>query len=341
MVDASLANTMTFNNSYFVTEGTGVLKRNVPNDGTEVLFPIGTDSYSPVILSNTGSEGSNFSVGVKNTFDYVVADVNKVVNKQWNIAAETPLVSNLKIGLGWNGSVQAAGFNPALPNISLIRYNGTAWEETAAAINGTDPYSAQASGFTTFGYFGVENGTLVLPLKLLAFKASSGNGLNKPVRLSWTTVNEINTKGFDIERSTNGKNFNLVDYVSSKNRPDVQSYVYNDTDPLPGISYYRLKQIDKDGKYEYSEIISVDNKTALSFSLYPNPVASILTIQYPVVNTNTQITVYSSDGKKLLHKALDLGKYETAIDISELESGIYLLELNDNTERAIAKFFKK
>ena len=104
-----------------------------------------------------------------------------------------------------------------------------------------------------------------LPVTYFNFSASKQQ---QSVLLSWQTANEINNNYFSIERSS-GRNFNALYKISSN---DKHAYSYTDLNPLQGNNYYRLKQVDKDGKFSYSQIVSVVFDDANKFVIYPNPV---------------------------------------------------------------------
>ena len=161
LVDASKTSTFAITPNYFVVSGKGKLKR--PVGTTAVVFPIGTSltTYNPVTLINTGT-ADNFSVGVKNTFDYAVVDSSKVVNKQWIINEDVSGGSNLTTKFGWTAADQASGFDLTQPT-AVMQYTGSTWSNTPTAIagNGTvaDPYTVSTSGITTLSAFGVTNYT--------------------------------------------------------------------------------------------------------------------------------------------------------------------------------------
>lgn len=159
-VDASRTTVLNTGTSYFTTNGTGVLIRRVDNLGE--TFPVGaqgSSTYSPIVLTNSGTP-MNFSVSVKNQFDYSVPNSNKIVNKQWSIMADSAGAANLTVAPQWLSADQAAGFDPA-KSISIIRYNGSDWVASNAGLSGlgtqANPYAATASGFSAFGQFAVEN----------------------------------------------------------------------------------------------------------------------------------------------------------------------------------------
>jgi hypothetical protein len=118
-----------------------------------------------------------------------------------------------------------------------------------------------------------------LPIELVNFNCSyinrNTNGLN------WTTASESNNDYFAIERSSNGIEFNQIAKVDGAgNSLTTLNYSFKDENPLSGISYYRLKQVDFNGKFSYSEICSVTNNGDGNVSFYPNPVRTSLTIDY-------------------------------------------------------------
>jgi hypothetical protein len=132
--------------------------------------------------------------------------------------------------------------------------NSTAW-------TGPGPTSGPAS-----------YGTAPLPIELTSFTAELDN---TSVMLKWTTATEVNNDFFTVERSRNGMSFEEVAKVDGAgNSSTSMSYSAPDKSPLEGTSYYRLKQTDYDGKYEYSQIIAIEYQntaTGCVLKVYPNP----------------------------------------------------------------------
>jgi hypothetical protein len=159
LVEASKTTSLATGSNYFITTGSGALKRSV--GATTVSFPVGvsTDTYNPVTLTNSGTV-DNFMVSVKNSFDNAVPDANKVVNKQWTITEEVAGGSNVTAGFGWVVTDQAGTFDPS-QSLAAMQYKNASWNMTAATLSGSgtvaSPYTATAAGFTTFGSFGVTN----------------------------------------------------------------------------------------------------------------------------------------------------------------------------------------
>jgi hypothetical protein len=159
LVDASKTTNLNLGTNYFVTSGTGALKRAVATTAT--VFPIGTSatSYNPVTLTNTGT-ADNYSVSLKDTFDLKPANINKLVNKQWQISEDIQGGSSLSVKLQWATVDQAQGFD-INSFVGIIRNNGQAWEDNKVTVSGSgtsaSPYTATASGLTNLGQFAVSN----------------------------------------------------------------------------------------------------------------------------------------------------------------------------------------
>ena len=127
-----------------------------------------------------------------------------------------------------------------------------------------------------------------IPVELTSFTA---NVINKTVRLNWITATELNNSGFEIERmsiltSQVSNSWEKIGFVTGNGTStEVSTYSFVDNHPAQGKNYYRLKQIDFDGSFEYSNIIEVDFILPIEFSLeqnYPNPFNPITTIKYSI-----------------------------------------------------------
>ena len=171
--------------------------------------------------------------------------------------------SNAKIAIPWvaNNAVLAYA------DLRLAHFDGTDWDMITASPVGTDASGVITSGsaVSTFSPFtlGSSSSTNVLPIELVSFYGEKKDNRNI---LSWTTASEINNAYFTIEKSYNGFDFEWVG-TQDGSSPSTQIINYNLTDfnILKTINYYRLKQTDFDGKFEYSNTISIDNRIDDSF----------------------------------------------------------------------------
>jgi hypothetical protein len=188
------------------------------------------------------------------------------------------------------------------------------------------------------------NGTICnssIPVELVSFNASVAN--NK-VDLNWKTVTEVNNFGFEIERASSKTTFSLmwkkIGFVEgSGNTTEPKDYKFTDSKPTGGNKFqYRLKQIDYDGKFEYSNIVEINiviDKFELSQN-YPNPFNPSTKINYSIPsNANDQMSsvilkVYDILGNEvitLINEEKAAGVYEIEFDATEIPSGVYFYRL--------------
>lgn len=212
---------------------------------------------------------------------------------------------------------------------------GTTW--TPADINNSG-FGVALSAKLLFGLPGnaeVDNisitisSTAPLPVELTFFKAT---GLDSKVKLTWETSVEVNNDYFEVQNSKNGVDFETVGVIDGQgNTNEVSNYEFEHDFPFAGFNYYRLKQVDFNGAFEYSDIELVNfNITAFSdFQVYPNPVSvgSNLNVSSNF-DESFYVTVYSNDGKVVLSEYL---KGSNQIDVSKFSAGSYLLNIKSNS----------
>ncbi|MBN9381942.1 MAG: T9SS type A sorting domain-containing protein [Chitinophagaceae bacterium] len=165
-----------------------------------------------------------------------------------------------------------------------------------------------------------------LPVQLLYFNATLNNGTTL---LKWATANEFNNDHFELERSPKGDIFTWLASIKSHGNSDVQQYYeYTDPHPFDGNTYYRLKQVDIDGNFRYSPIVSVRTIADFSYSTYPNPAKDKFVLS---INATTagegQFVLTDLSGKTLSVREVHLaaGSNTCEWDISRLPKGVYFL----------------
>jgi Secretion system C-terminal sorting domain len=167
--------------------------------------------------------------------------------------------------------------------------------------------------------------TTVLPLHFTIF---SGSNAENTIKLEWQTENEINTKSFEIEKSNNGITYSAIGLTNAKgNNALTQQYYFTDAAPLPGNNYYRIKQIDKDGRYAYSTAIKVSTKISNNgITVYPQPAQTIMNVvltQQP--QQSTQIKLYTASGQ--LIKTITATAVLNVINVQSLPVGNYMMSV--------------
>jgi hypothetical protein len=192
--------------------------------------------------------------------------------------------------------------------------------------------------------FGVVPPT-ALPVELSSFSASI---FNSRVKLNWETATEVNNYGFEIFRqahistSLSVTGWEKIGFVNGNgNSNSTKNYSFEDKSVLSGKYSYKLKQIDNDGKYEYSKTVEVDlgipNKFELSQN-YPNPFNPNTTIKFSMPEAgNVKLTIYNILGqevKTLVNEYKEAGLYTVNFDAENLNSGLYIykLQVNDFTQ---------
>jgi len=177
-----------------------------------------------------------------------------------------------------------------------------------------------------------------LPIELLGF---SGRLSDLGVELVWQTANEVNNYGFQIENSSDSKSWQIIDFVEGKGIfQEVVEYQYTDQKPVSGINYYRLKQVDFNGEFEYSEIITVRNEKNLvnEIQVYPNPSQGIIKIQ--LSNSSGQLAklkIMDQLGRKIWEFS---GIATESILFEEMEivqNGVYYLIAQVGSQRRCKK----
>jgi hypothetical protein len=171
--------------------------------------------------------------------------------------------------------------------------------------------------------------TTPLPVTFTAFTAAKKGTSSL---LNWNTASEKNNVGFDIERSSNGKNFTRIDNVATKaeqgNSCAPLHYSYTDNAPMQGINYYRLRQVDKDGHYDYSTIASVYFGNIVgNVKIYPNPAIDNIFVD---AEEGSSISIFTITGQKLLVNTHAKGRI-TSLDVSALAAGNYVVTITDSS----------
>ncbi len=226
---------------------------------------------------------------------------------------------------------------------SLTGIAGSTSSKTWTGITGNTlrVWACMAANGSTEEYdlttFTVSGGT-VLPIMLSSFFANRTK--DNEVKVTWQTASESQNKGFDIERSTDGSRFEKIGFVAGKGTTsETQNYSFEDKS-ASGLVYYRLKQLDFDGRFEYSHVLVVDNKSKEDrFVVAPNPVSDMLNIEYLGRNNDTRsIEIYDVFGKLIYQVSNDL--QENEINTSNLQSGTYIWKINQNGNIQSGKFIK-
>ncbi len=188
-----------------------------------------------------------------------------------------------------------------------------------------------------------------LPVKLVSFTATL-NKQNDKSDLKWITASEDNVSHFEIERSFDGQNFKQIALVfAAGNSVSKINYSYPDdlTNTTSAVIYYRLKMVDNDGKYSYSDVrlirITNQNDQALTINTFPNPVSSELRITIPATWQSKKVLyeVFNSNGQIMIRNEIASSSQTETINVNRLAPGFYIVKASCNSEVAQQKIIRQ
>ncbi len=169
--------------------------------------------------------------------------------------------------------------------------------------------------------------TGLLPVTLIDFNAKENT---ENVLVTWTSTFETNFRNYEVERSVNGVTFTTIGTVAGQNLGNY--HFYDNHLPAENIIYYRLKMVDIDGKTNYSKIVSVRLTSAGNrLSLFPNPTANFITVKLTQVATaTTNVKITDITGRAVKTKSIAAGTVQFKLDVSDLPSGRYFIQVISN-----------
>lgn len=235
-------------------------------------------------------------------------------------------------------------FTPTGGSNSVVMSSHSANSGNTAILNWTNVSSFTITGAASAGQYAIDEiivETAPLPVQLTTFEA---NVLGNSVSLNWQTEVELNNEMFLVEQSLDGRTFNEIGQVAGKGTTiEPQSYRFEVENPRNGIAYYRLKQIDFDGQFEYSPIISVQfkgNNTEIG-DFYPNP--SPLGFVNLMINAQDdqeiEISVIDLTGKLVMNQvhSISNGDSRMDLDFSSLDPGMYMIRIGNDSNATYRK----
>ncbi len=316
---------LNYDSAHFIaSNGTGKLK--LVNSNAENIYPVGPSltSMNFMRLNNAGTP-DNFSVRVG---DYVLrqgttGDTMQIVtvDRTWFIEESVPGGSNATVEFWWSISHEQPGFDRA--NCRTAHYTSF-WElgvTGPAGLASTGQYSKIQANYTSFSPFTVTSGTdITVPIKLLTLTATSKQN---DVLLEWRTADETNTSHFDLEYSNDGLRFERIAQKAAFNTAGNHQYQHMHIAPAGSTLYYRIRQVDRDARFVYSNIIKL-SRSKLPVILYPNPAHDFVQIKNLVAADVKEIRVTALDGKfAAVWKVSNLMQF----NVSGLAAGIYSISI--------------
>jgi hypothetical protein len=324
--------------SYVVTNGTGRLKRNGVG-ATAAFFPIGDAVYfTPVTLSNAGT-ADNFAAKFTQLYPVCFttsAQQEASVVGTWEISEDAPGGSNCTISID-KGSVPT-GSSFSILNATIAHCQGTDIGHLSGMSSGT---TVTGSGFTTFSPFGIGNAA-VLPIELLTFDARQQG---QTALLTWRTASEQDNDYMAVERSADGRAWAEIGRVTGAGTTAIpQDYRFVDERPLPRLNYYRLRQVDFDGTYEYHRTVALDFRVEGGglWQIFPSLAGEMIQVRLAAPSSQeARVAVVNLQGQVLLQAALPAGPTELQLDVARLPAGLYAVLIQRGGQRWVERFVKE
>jgi len=302
-------------------------------------FPIGDNTgtleYSPVTINMTSGTYSNAFVSAKviNAKHPNNTSAGNYINRYWTISRSGITNPVYDIDLFYaDGDV--AG-NKA--DLWGGRWSGSSWSPLNSAIPAENKLSG--TGLTSFSDF-TGGEADALPVELTSFTARAAGNV---VTLNWETATEVDNNGFDVERNSTGtwQKIGFVEGHGTANSPKY--YTFTDKSVTGNKIQYRLRQVDNDGTFEYSNVVEVE-LAPTTFTLdqnYPNPFNPTTMIRFSLPTASVvTLNVYNTLGEKvvtLLNGAMESGYHQVSFDAANLPSGLYLYEIKAGEFSSIKK----
>lgn len=348
IINTNSTNILTIEDDATVTSGTSTCFIDGPmkKAGDDAfVFPVGDGTtWARIGISAPATVSSVFQaqylkIPYTNTSSVHVSLHHVSTLEHWILNRITG-TDNLRVTLFWeDGTINKIN---DLNNLVVARFNGTNWvsETQSGGVTGNTTTgtvtSQEISSFSPFS-FGALVSTNPLPIELLTFNAIKNT--NNGVDINWSTASETGNDYFTVERT---KDYNLFEKISNVkgagNSTGVLHYRITDAVPLDGISYYRLKQTDYDGRYSYSKLIFVDLNNHSLIQIYPNPVYldknASLTLDGLPKGTEVMVRVSTLQGELIFtKKSVNQSKTDIYLsDLGELVAGIYFIEIVYGTQ---------
>jgi hypothetical protein len=241
-----------------------------------------------------------------------------------------------------------------ITNVGVFKNNdacGTAIAGTAAGQTISGRYTQSTFGHalqfnvTSFSSFYFFNASTTLPFDLISF---TGKAYNSSSKLEWVVANQLDVESYTVERSTDIRTFEEIGTVKAKDGSGSITYNFTDFDAAAKgtIVYYRIRSNETSGSGKYTQIISINFGSILitSISLMPNPGQNKTTaIINSVADETAQIKVIDNTGRmiKLINVSLVKGKNNIILDMSDLKTGLYYIDVIGKTISEKIKFIKQ
>jgi len=307
---------------------------------TAFTFPTGKGGlYRPISISGPALATDNFTAQYFNssplsTYPNSSRDntLDHISNAEYWILNRSGGTSAVSVSLSWDSNSGGVG---NLANLAVARWDlsqgkwkdqGNNGAPTGNTSKGTVTSSTTVSTFsvpTSVFTLGTTTNANVLPVRLSSFTCSCSQGV---ATLQWITATELNSDRFEIERTSTGVSYESIgEEAGNGTSAQAHRYQFRDDSPSAGSSYYRLKQVDYDGKVSYSELCHIENDGSAQVKVYPNPATDFVNIELSEVELSA-VKVWNAAGE-IVYVPYSTSDNKIVLNTSEQKSGLYVVEL--------------
>ncbi len=295
--------------STHVKATSGTLRKNYASTGS-FLFPVGDGTnYSPITLNFTSGSFSSgsASVSVNNTKHPNNNSASHFLSRYWSVS------SSGITGFSCNVSAQYADADISGTETLLTgaNYSAGEWLDLGAVTPGSNLITGTVSGFSDF----TAGESAAFPVEWLDFSATRQGG---SVHLNWVTASETNNDYFAVERSSDRNNWASLGSVAAAGNSDApRTYNFLDQQPAAGNNFYRLRQVDMDGRVQYSDVVELTMEQTL-LAVYPNPAQNWLMVS-DAGEPAQRVEIFDLSGRSVLTTRSEGGQ----ISLRDLAPGMY------------------
>ena len=332
------------------------------NTGTDTWYVLssndfGSAAYLYTLNITDGSltevaqlTGANLPVALAINCDgtaYIIDVVSGVsstgILKTLDLSTGTTTAIGTNIGLsGIAGYGHDMDFNPETGNLYWGAYWTSGFFSSGGSFRQIDVTAGTSTEILALGQYenyislSVNGLCDIVPVELTSFSANVNENI---VTLNWSTATEINNSGFEIERKSANADWTNIGFVAgSGSTTEIRNYSYQDNSVTSGSYSYRLKQVDYDGTFEYSNEVYADVTPLMDYALqqnYPNPFNPSTKIRFTIPQASVvNLTVFNAIGeevKALVNNYYEAGSHEIIFNASNLTSGIYFVRMESGS----------
>ncbi|MBL7700484.1 MAG: hypothetical protein JNK79_20125 [Chitinophagaceae bacterium] len=300
---------------------------------TNFIFPVGSASVLRPIAVSTLSASSEFNAqyagATSNTSNVLPNLVTVDPYEYWNLNQVSG--GTAVVDINWdNSKVQFPNY--LLASIRVANYSAGMWTNRGGTATGnvTTTGSISSPAQSSFGAFVVGSLNFSLPLSFMGVTAKRKNSFSL---VEWNTAEEYNVNHFEVERKDNNNNsFTKITEVPAHNSFS-NHYEIEDHLPLEGTAYYRIKSVDRDGKYQYSKIVAVSDKSSGSMAVINNPARNDIYISVGSAPKGNYVYQLTDGSGKIVQAGQVLLDGQSVLDIPvsiKAAKGYYFIKVSNS-----------